>query len=67
MDKTPMTPAGAEALRRELEKLKQEERPRVVAAIATAREHGDLRENAEYHAARERQSLHRRAHSRHRG
>ena len=53
MDKTPMTLKGAEALRSELEQLKTVERPRVIKAIAEAREHGDLKENAEYHAARE--------------
>lgn len=52
-----MTKAGAEALRRELDELKQVQRPRVIEAIATAREHGDLKENAEYHAAREEQSF----------
>lgn len=53
MNKHPMTVAGAEALKLELNKLKFEERPRIVDAIATARAHGDLKENAEYHAARE--------------
>lgn len=57
MNKYPMTKAGAEALRRELDELKQVQRPRVIEAIATAREHGDLKENAEYHAAREEQSF----------
>ena len=51
--KTPMTMEGAEALREELQRLKHEARPRVVKAIAEAREHGDLKENAEYHAAKE--------------
>ena len=55
--KTPMTLEGAEALRQELQKLKQEDRPRVVKAIAEAREHGDLKENAEYHAAKEEQGF----------
>jgi transcription elongation factor GreA len=55
--KTPMTVEGAEALRQELQKLKQEDRPRVVKAIAEAREHGDLKENAEYHAAKEEQGF----------
>ncbi len=57
MSKAPMTKAGAKALRSELEKLKNEDRPRVIQAISTAREHGDLRENAEYHAAREQQGF----------
>src|SRR5437764_12575279 len=53
--KTPMTRRGAELLRSELNRLKNEERPRISAAIAEARSHGDLSENAEYDAARERQ------------
>ena len=52
-----MTVAGAETLREELNELKSVIRPRISAAIAEAREHGDLRENAEYHAAREQQSF----------
>src|SRR5690554_7379218 len=52
-----MTVRGAEKLREELTRLKSEERPRVIQAIAEAREHGDLKENAEYHAAREQQSF----------
>ena len=55
--KTPMTMEGAEALREELQRLKHETRPRVVKAIAEAREHGDLKENAEYHAAKEEQGF----------
>ncbi|MGD8430902.1 MAG: transcription elongation factor GreA [Ectothiorhodospiraceae bacterium] len=57
MSKTPLTVRGAEKLREELERLKTKERPRVIQAIAEAREHGDLKENAEYHAAREQQSF----------
>jgi transcription elongation factor GreA len=57
MDKTPMTARGAEALTAELTKLKAEDRPTVIKAIAEAREHGDLKENAEYHAAREQQGF----------
>ena len=57
MDKTPMTAKGAEKLRAELDELKSVARPRVIQAIADAREHGDLKENAEYHAAREQQSF----------
>ncbi|MBC7193359.1 MAG: transcription elongation factor GreA [Marinobacter sp.] len=52
-----MTVAGEARLRQELNRLKSEDRPRVIAAIADAREHGDLKENAEYHAAREQQSF----------
>jgi transcription elongation factor GreA len=57
MSKIPMTVAGAEALREELHRLKTEIRPRIVQAIAEAREKGDLRENAEYHAAKEEQGF----------
>lgn len=57
MDKFPMTVEGHAALEAELTKLKTEDRPRIIAAIAEAREHGDLKENAEYHAAREQQSF----------
>jgi len=57
MQKTPMTVAGAQKLRDELQRLKQIERPRIINAIAEARAHGDLKENAEYHAAREQQSF----------
>jgi len=53
----PMTIKGESSLRKELKKLKFEDRPQVVEAIATAREFGDLKENAEYHAAKEQQSL----------
>lgn len=52
----PLTKQGYESLKRELEKLKNVERPKVIQEIAEARAHGDLKENAEYHAARERQS-----------
>jgi transcription elongation factor GreA len=55
--KVPITARGAEKLRQELQQLKSVERPRVIAAIAEARAHGDLKENAEYHAAREQQSF----------
>jgi transcription elongation factor GreA len=57
MSKVPLTVAGAEKLRAELHDLKSAQRPRVIEAIATARAHGDLRENAEYHAAREQQGF----------
>ncbi|MBT8132177.1 MAG: transcription elongation factor GreA [Gammaproteobacteria bacterium] len=57
MSRDPLTSAGAERLRGELSKLKKEDRPKVIKAIAVAREHGDLKENAEYHAAREQQSF----------
>ncbi|KIQ96444.1 MULTISPECIES: transcription elongation factor GreA [Lysobacteraceae] len=53
----PLTAKGAQRLRTELEQLKSVKRPAVIAAIADAREHGDLKENAEYHAAREQQSF----------
>ncbi|RLA46556.1 MAG: transcription elongation factor GreA, partial [Gammaproteobacteria bacterium] len=56
MNKFPMTVTGEATLRAELDRLKRVERPRIVQAIAEAREHGDLKENAEYHAAREQQS-----------
>lgn len=55
--RVPMTKNGAERLREELDRLKREDRPRIIKAIAEAREHGDLKENAEYHAAREQQSF----------
>jgi transcription elongation factor GreA len=57
MNKTPITVRGAEKLREELTRLKTVARPRIIAAIAEARAHGDLKENAEYHAAREQQSF----------
>lgn len=57
VERVPMTKEGEARLREELQQLKSEDRPRVIAAIATAREHGDLKENAEYHAAREQQSF----------
>ena len=57
MTKVPITVRGAEALREELTRLKGVERPRVTQAIAEARAHGDLKENAEYHAARDQQGL----------
>jgi transcription elongation factor GreA len=57
MDKNPITPEGAAKLRDELQQLKGVERPAIIQAIAAAREHGDLSENAEYHAARDRQSF----------
>jgi transcription elongation factor GreA len=57
MKRSPMTLRGAEMLRAELKRLKGEDRPRVIKAIAEARAHGDLSENAEYHAAREQQGF----------
>ncbi len=57
MKRTPMTVRGAEALRAELKRLKSEARPNIIKAIAEARGHGDLSENAEYHAAREQQGF----------
>lgn len=57
MIKSPMTAAGAQHLREELQRLKTVERPRIITAIAEARALGDLKENAEYHAAREQQSF----------
>ncbi|MDO9602702.1 MAG: transcription elongation factor GreA, partial [Rhodocyclaceae bacterium] len=57
MSKVPITLHGAELLREELKRLKYVERPAVIAAIAEARSHGDLSENAEYDAAKERQSF----------
>jgi transcription elongation factor GreA len=56
-DRVPMTPAGQQRLRGELQKLREVEMPAVVKEIAAAREHGDISENAEYHAAKERQGL----------
>lgn len=57
MTKVPMTAGGAARLREELTRLKNQERPRISAAIGEARAHGDLRENAEYHAAKEQQGM----------
>ena len=57
MSKSPMTKVGAEKLREQLHELKTVDRPRITTAIAEARAHGDLSENAEYHAAREQQSF----------
>lgn len=57
MQQIPMTVKGAEMLQEELNRLKQVERPRIINAIAEARAHGDLKENAEYHAAREQQGF----------
>ena len=57
MPNTPLTIEGAEKLREELRTLKSDTRPKIIKAIAEAREHGDLKENAEYHAAREQQSF----------
>src|ERR1041385_3042269 len=57
MSRAPITKAGSERLRSELERLKSVDRPRIISAIAEARAHGDLKENAEYHAAREQQSF----------
>lgn len=57
MNRFPMTVQGEQALREELDRLKKVDRPRITQAIAEAREHGDLKENAEYHAAREQQSF----------
>lgn len=57
MQRYPMTPAGHQALQEELNRLKTVDRPRIIAAIAEARAHGDLKENAEYHAAKEQQGF----------
>ncbi len=57
MQKIPMTPGGYKTLETELKKLKHEDRPSIIEAISVAREHGDLKENAEYHAAKERQAF----------
>ena len=57
MNKVPLTKIGADKMREELKKLKNEDRPRIIASIAEARAHGDLKENAEYHAAREEQGF----------
>ena len=57
MSKVPLTVKGAEMLRAELKKLKSKDRPRIIKAIAESRAHGDLKENAEYHAAKEEQGF----------
>ena len=57
MNRAPLTRAGADRLRSELDRLKKVERPAIIEAIAEARAHGDLKENAEYHAAREQQGF----------
>ena len=57
MDKIPFTLSGLEKIKSELSDLKKSERPKVIQAIAVAREHGDLKENAEYHAAKDKQSF----------
>jgi len=57
VNKVPMTVRGAELLREELRRLKSEDRPRIIQAIAEARAHGDLKENAEYHAAKDQQGF----------
>ncbi|MEM7774459.1 MAG: transcription elongation factor GreA [Pseudomonadota bacterium] len=57
MDRVPMTVEGFERMEAELQRLKSEERPRIIAAISEARAHGDLSENAEYHAAKEAQGM----------
>lgn len=57
MEKVPMTPTGHSAMMEELKRLKEVERPKVSQEIGVAREHGDLRENAEYHAAKDKQGL----------
>jgi transcription elongation factor GreA len=57
MDKVPLTVSGAEKMRSELQQLKHTDRPRVIQAITEARAHGDLKENAEYHAARDQQGF----------
>ena len=57
MNRAPMTQKGADRLRAELDRLKSDDRPRIIQAIAEARAHGDLKENAEYHAAREMQGF----------
>lgn len=57
MERVPLTEHGAKMLREELEELKRRQRPEIIQAIAEARAHGDLKENAEYHAAKERQGF----------
>ncbi len=56
MDKEPITVSGLKKLQKELEEIKNVKRPKIIAAIAEARGHGDLKENAEYHAAKEQQA-----------
>ena len=56
MEKEPITSSGLEKIKKELEELKNIKRPKIIAAIAEARAHGDLKENAEYHAAKEQQA-----------
>ena len=57
MDKIPFTSSGLEIIKLELNNLKKNERPQIIQAISSAREHGDLKENAEYHAAKDKQAF----------